>query len=178
MPLPISIIGITVVFLGACALTDLRTRRIPNVLSVSGLVAGLVLNAFIGGLGALGGSLAAAGLMLAILFVPFALGGIGGGDVKMMTAVGALLGIEFSFAALALGMILGGIVMVIHLIRLGRLREKLTSVRTRVTGALLTRSLSPLRISAEDSETIALPYSVPLGVGTIAVLAVRVATGV
>src|SRR5207253_2214762 len=100
----------------------------------------------------------------------FALGGIGGGDVKMMAAIGALLGPRLALTSVACGMLLGGVVMMVHLARIGRLREKLRATGTMLTSVVLMHSIQPLRISDTDPGAVSLPYSVPLGLGTIGVL--------
>jgi prepilin peptidase CpaA len=157
-------------FLTLCAACDVRTRRIPNALSFPAIVAGLVVNAALaGGPGLLW---SAAGLLTAtvLLFAPFALGGIGGGDVTMMGAVGTFVGPRVVLAAMAAGMILGGLVMMWVLARRGLLREKLTGTFVMLRSALVTRSLAPLRAPASDPGAIALPYSIPLALGTVAAL--------
>ena len=168
--MPILIAAIAVVFIVACCVVDARTRRIPNVLSAGAMLAGLGLNtAYFGvsGLGvSVGGLLAAA----AVLLPAFAVGGLGAGDVKMMGAIGALLGPQLALAALGLGMIFGGFIMLAHLARLGRLKEKLGATWAMVAAASFARSVEPLRGPAADPDAIALPYSVPLGLGTVAVL--------
>ena len=88
--IPIHIIGLTIASL-ACV-TDLRTRRIPNVLTFGAALAGLLYQFATAGIDGLGQ--AALGWLLgAVVFVvPFALGGLGGGDVKLLAALGAWLG--------------------------------------------------------------------------------------
>jgi prepilin peptidase CpaA len=168
--MPTLIAAIAVIFIVACCVVDARTRRIPNVLSASAMIAGLGLNtAYFGvsGLGvSVGGLLAAA----AVLLPAFAVGGLGAGDVKMMGAIGALLGPELALAALGLGMIFGGLIMVAHLARRGRLKEKLGDTWAMVAAASLARSIEPLRAPGADPDAVALPYSVPLALGTVAVL--------
>jgi prepilin peptidase CpaA len=176
MSLPASILAVTVAFIGACWLTDVRTRQIPNLLSASALVAGVLLNLTCFGRWGLLNSFAGALVAVVLLIGPFALGGIGGGDVKMMGAIGALLGPMLVLNALAVGLMLGGVVMMIHLAGLGRLREKLMSTARMFLGAWSKKSLVPLRLSDEDDAAITLPYSVPLGLGTVAVLLPRVGT--
>jgi Flp pilus assembly protein protease CpaA len=61
------------------------------------------LNATFAGWSGLHTSLAGLGLAFAILIGPFAAGGIGAGDVKMMAAVGALLGPRLVLFSLVLG---------------------------------------------------------------------------
>lgn len=170
MFLPVSILAVTIAFIGTCWLTDVRTRQIPNLLSGSAFLVGVLLNLICFGRWGLINSLVGALVGVGFLLGPFALGGIGGGDVKMMGAIGALLGPKLVLNALAVGLILGGVVMIVHLAGLGRLREKLMSTVRMFTGAWSTRSLVPLRLSDDDVAAVTLPYSVPLGLGTFAVL--------
>jgi prepilin peptidase CpaA len=85
------------------AALDLKFRRIPNVLTVAGVVAGLVLRAFGGGSAVIAGCEGVGlGLLLTVPF--FFLGALGGGDVKLVAAVGAFLGPkDLSGAALLSG---------------------------------------------------------------------------
>jgi len=166
-----------VTFVTVCCVVDIRTRRIPNVLSGGVAVAGIVLNVLFAGWCGLSHSLVGAVAGAAVLFVPFALGGIGGGDVKMAAAVGALLGPSLVLAMLAIGMMTGGVITMAQLALLGRLREKLASTGWMMAAAASTRSLAPLKMPASDPRAVSLPYSVPLGIGTVAVLALTGAFG-
>lgn len=179
MNVPVPTISVYAVglFVTLCVMSDVGTRRIPNALTLSGMGIGLTLGAFssgiTGGLVSLGGL----ALALAILIVPFALGGIGGGDVKMMAAVGALVGPKVLLASLLVGMLLGGLVAAGVLWRRGRLREKLHATGAMVRSALLTRSWDPLRAPASSEDAVTLPYSVPLGLGTAFALSFQSAMG-
>jgi len=168
VPVPVSVA--TLVYAVLCVASDVQSRRIPNLLSGLGMVVGIVLNTVYFGsdglLASLGGTLLIGGLLLG----PFAMGGIGGGDVKMMAAIGALLGPRAALPALLMGLVFGGGIMVIHLIRLGRLREKLLAAGTMAAASVLGGTLEPLRISAAQPGAITLPYSVPLTLGTLVVL--------
>ena len=164
-------IAATLVFVALCVVSDVRTRRIPNLLSGVGMAVGLVLNGiYFGsqGLLASGGGLL---VTVALLLFPFAMGGIGGGDVKMMGAIGALLGPYAGFVTLLVGLVFGGVIMGVHLARERRLGQTLLAVCTMTSASILGRSLDPLRVSAAQPGAVTLPYSVPLGLGTIAVLA-------
>lgn len=70
----------------AAAWRDLAVRRLPNCLAALVATAGLGMRA-LEGPSAVGVSLAAAGALFAVLFVLFARGWLGGGDVKLATAV-------------------------------------------------------------------------------------------
>lgn len=71
---------------------DIRTRRIPNVLTFGGSLLVIVLRGYAGGWAAAG--VAIAGWLVGVaLFLPFlALGGLGAGDVKLLGTLGACLG--------------------------------------------------------------------------------------
>jgi prepilin peptidase CpaA len=175
--IPTPTIAATVVFVALCIASDVRTRRIPNLLCGIGMAAGVVVNGiYFGphGLLASGGGLF---VTVALLLFPFAMGGIGGGDVKMMGSIGALLGLHAGLVALLVGLGLGGATMAFHLARQRRLGQTLLTVATMASASVVGGSLEPLRVSAAQPGAITLPYSVPLGLGTIAVLAMSGSLG-
>ncbi len=170
MEIPREITAITSVFFVACWAADLRTRSIPNSFSGLALLAGLSLNFFYGSFSGLTAAVVGAIATGGLLVPPYALGGVGGGDVKMMAAFGALVGPTVGLLGLAVGMILGGVFAVAHLARIGRLGEKLASTWNLLSGAWRQRTAAALSISAEAPDAVALPYSLPLGIGSLAVL--------
>jgi prepilin peptidase CpaA len=108
------------VFVAAAAVLDLRTRRIPNVLTVAAATLGLLLNVWrAGGAGAV---VSATGLLTGLaVFVPFYLaGGFGAGDVKAMAAVGAFLGPSGALIAAAWTLVVGAVGALLVLIALRR----------------------------------------------------------
>ena len=91
------------------AITDVRTRRIPNWLTVSGFVAGLTINIGLYGMAGLKTALLGFGLAVLIHVPLFALRVTGGGDVKLMAATGAMLGPQEWLSLFILASIAGGI---------------------------------------------------------------------
>ncbi len=93
MPEPQIIALLAVLPLTVIALVwDLRTRRIPNWLTVSAFAAALVFHTATTGWSGLGTSLAGFGAGFGLLLILWLVGGGGGGDVKLMGALGAWLG--------------------------------------------------------------------------------------
>jgi prepilin peptidase CpaA len=172
---PAIVVATTLLFVAACVASDVRTLRIPNRLTAPAMIAGLALNAWYSGADGLVASLAGLALGILLMAGPFVLGGIGGGDVKMMGAVGALLGPRLLLWSMGAGMIVGGVLMVAHLIRVARLGETLARLRRMIARAVRVRSLEPLRVSPDGGDAIVLPYSLPLGLGTLGVIALALA---
>jgi prepilin peptidase CpaA len=171
MEIPHSVLAVVLAFVVACCTVDVYARRIPNLLSGPVILGGLALNAMWFGVPGLTHGLLGILIVVVVLLAPFILGGIGGGDVKMMAGIGSLLGPHLALASLGMGMALGGVLMAIHLVRLGRFREKLGATVGMMWRAVTTLSLAPLRVVGADAgNAVTLPYSVPLGLGTVAVL--------
>jgi prepilin peptidase CpaA len=100
------------------AFTDARGGVIPNWLTLPTLAAAPLAHALLSGPGALVWSLVGAGASAAVPFALFARGAMGGGDVKLFAAAGALIGVhgglEFQVATYGLAA-LGAIVRLAHL---------------------------------------------------------------
>jgi prepilin peptidase CpaA len=96
-------------------ITDIRSRRILNVVTLPAILAGLIYHSIINGWSGLmmsgGGFLVGLGLLL----IPFAMGGMGAGDVKLLAAVGSLKGAAFVFQAFLYTAIIGGIIAILLL---------------------------------------------------------------
>ena len=163
---------------------DSRTRRVPNRLVAAGIAAGLVLGLVAGGLRGLGESVL--GLLAggAILFVPFALGWVGAGDVKLLAAIGAILGPKGAVYSILYGAIAGGIISAVALARRRRLGVTLMAVLVGFLGFLsyvipglvgrTVRAVRPLEDAMHVPHSgVAIPYSAAIGIG----LVIAIATG-
>ena len=99
---------------------DLRTGRIPNVLTYPAFLAALAWQWALGGqsgaLG-LGESLLGAAVGFLPLLVAWKAGGIGGGDAKLMAVVGALGGWPFALAVLFFGFLAAAAMALVVMLR-------------------------------------------------------------
>ncbi|MBN2584237.1 MAG: prepilin peptidase [Planctomycetes bacterium] len=82
------------------AVTDVRSGRVYNWLVYPAVVLGLLVALVTGGLPGLKDHALAAAIGFGVMFLCYAIGGMGGGDVKLMAAIGALGGLTRSSGAL------------------------------------------------------------------------------
>ncbi|HEY0825517.1 MAG TPA: A24 family peptidase, partial [Ramlibacter sp.] len=131
--------GALVTLLVLAAVSDARTYRIPNTLTVGGMALGLATQTLTAPAASTGFLLAAGGLaaMLLCLVPLHALRVMGGGDVKLMAMVGAFLGLPDVLPALLFVFVAGGIAAVVAAVSRGRVRRLLGNVAAIVRGAAI-----------------------------------------
>jgi prepilin peptidase CpaA len=152
------------------ALWDVRTGRIPNVLTFGAAAAGLVWSVAIGGFDGLGTSLLGSLVGLALFFPLFALGGMGGGDVKLLAAIGAWLGPLGAVYTALWGSLAGGVLALAVGVSQGYLREALRNVLAMLA---VWRTVGPSAVAGmtlTESRAPRIAYAVPIGIGAIAAL--------
>jgi prepilin peptidase CpaA len=117
------------------AAIDLRTRRVPNVLTAGVALVGLGLAAM--GLGRVGLSLSFAGCLvgLSVMLPGYLIGAMGGGDVKLLAAVGTLLGPGATLRAFVASAIAGGLIAIFVAWRRGRFAATVSGATALVTSA-------------------------------------------
>ena len=100
---------ILIVVLLMAVVTDLHSSRIPNWLTFSAMGFALAGHAWLNGVDGLLFSLAGLGTGLGLFFFFYLAGGIGAGDVKLLAAIGAFVGVYGVLSCAWLAMIIGGI---------------------------------------------------------------------
>lgn len=142
---------------------DVRQRRIPNGLVLAGLAAGLAVHLGGGGWGllnAIGGSL----LLLGLTFPLFALGWLGAGDVKLLTAVGAFATWHYALAVLLAVALAGGVVGSLAMIwglGLGGWWQRIGAL----VGISMAQRRSPT-LAPANGAGVEVPYAVAIALGT------------
>ena len=100
---------ILIVVLLMAVVTDLHSSRIPNWLTFSAMGFALAEHAWLNSVDGLLFSLAGLGTGLGLFFLFYLAGGIGAGDVKLMAAIGAFVGVHGVLSCAWLAMIIGGV---------------------------------------------------------------------
>ncbi len=91
----------------AAVIEDISRRRVSNWTSGSALLLGLVFHYFREGWRGVAAAAAGAAVGFAVFLVFYLLGGLGGGDVKLMAGFGSLLGPGTIFCAAWFAAVLG-----------------------------------------------------------------------
>jgi prepilin peptidase CpaA len=159
---------ILLVVVGLAAVIDVRTRRIPNVLTLGSALAAIAFHIIVAGTH--GVALALSGWAVGVaLFLPFfLLRGMGAGDVKLLGAVGAWLGPAEVPQAAVLSILAGGIFGVVVACQHRYLKQALVNVWSAI-GWWRIAGLAPLDgMTLEDAAGPRLAYGTAIAAGTFA----------
>lgn len=154
-----------------CAATgaafDLRTRRIPNALTGPSILLSFLLHLVLGGWKQLGSSVSAAAIGGGIFLIFYLAGGMGAGDVKLMTAVASIAGYHSLLELLVATAITGGVFSILLAAYRGKLKETFRNI-----GALFVHhrfeGLKPHpELNLKNTRTLRLPYAVAIAAGCL-----------
>ena len=149
---------------------DLRTRRIPNYLTLGTAVAGLAYNLICHGwMGLMGGIL---GMLLGFgfLILPYLWGGMGAGDVKALAALGAWLGPAGTVFLFCYMGIAGGLMALGVLLWKGLFWQKVRQGWIVLTNLILCRPVGLVVPAPPQEQTPGIPYGVAIAVGMAVLL--------
>lgn len=99
----------------AATAEDLWRRRVSNVTTLGALVAGVTAHSVLSGWSGAWNSLLGALIGFLAFLIFFVLGGMGGGDIKLMAGFGAIVGMEHILAAVVLTGLAGGVMALVFL---------------------------------------------------------------
>ena len=153
-----------------CAFTDLLHRKIYNSVLMPPLLFALGYNLYYGGWTGLGQSMLGLLVGLLILILPFAKGGMGAGDVKLLGIIGAFKGVQFVlYSAIGMGLAGGLMALGIWFYRFG-VKDTIVGIAKGIY--LMIRSgftLFQFRLY-NDNEKIMLPYGLAIALGAAGTL--------
>ena len=171
------------------AYSDVRWRRLPNWVTLGSALLGSGIQLAARGLDGGRDSLLGWLVGCALLFLPFAFGVMGAGDVKLLGAVGALRGPSFVISAAFYMAMVGGVFAVVVLVQRRALWPLITNVANALWLTLRSmasyRSLSPVMAigtqlgSAQtgsigatigDGKALTLPYGMAIAAGGLLAL--------
>jgi prepilin peptidase CpaA len=158
--------GGAVILCSVASWWDLRTRRIPNALTIPALVAALCVHGALGAGQGLLLSVCGAAVAGALVLPGYALRSTGAGDVKLLMAVGAILTFPLALKAGLAALIAGGLLGLAVSASAGRLRETLR--RTAALGRWLFGRAAGAPEPRPESSNRHIPFGIAIAVATLA----------
>ena len=155
------------------AVFDVQQHRIPNWLTYPGIVLGFVLQGLLfrweglgiwKGLGSAGeGCLLAGGIM----FLFYAVRAMGAGDVKLMAAIGSLVGPEQAIVVLLATAICGGVMAIVISVYRGRMGETLRNLGSVLWFHARTGLQTHPELNLDNPTALRMPYGLAIAAGTL-----------
>jgi prepilin peptidase CpaA len=146
----------------SATISDLVRSKIPNVISIGGIAAGFICQAwFMGVDGLLSGFL---GMLVGlVLFLPFyALRGMAAGDVKLMAMVGTFVGPKIVLVCIASTLIMGMILALGYTVAWGKSKTLLRRYGLMVKTFLVTFKWFYIPPPADDAGAMRFPYALAI----------------
>jgi prepilin peptidase CpaA len=168
-------------FVACAAWTDWRSRRIPNKLTMPGMLVGLAANtilsavfgphqsahaALVSGWAGTKGSLAGFGIGLVVLLPFVLLRALGAGDWKLMAALGAILRASNIILLLLGTVFVAGLMAAVEVVRRGRIKETLVNMATLVL-AFLTFGVRPSKVNLDNPGLMTIPFGVAAALAAV-----------
>lgn len=160
--------GALLLILCVCFVTDVRNRKIYNAVIFPGVLAAILIHSVTEGWSGVSFSLGGFGVGLLLLLIPYLLGGMGAGDVKLLALIGAFKGTMFVLATAVYMALLGGLIAIaILLVK----RGVLNSIRSLILNFWCIRNgwILPFRAD-KNTLTTTYPYGVAIVGGALITL--------
>ncbi len=165
--LPAAVLAALVAVVAVAAVHDLRARKIPNWIPVTGFAFGFLLNGYVGGWAGVGRAGMGFAVAFTIYFALYLLHAMGAGDVKLMAAIGALTGVHFWIVLFAITSITGATLGIILAVSKGRLRSTLWNTAYVARELISGRApwLSREQLDVKNPASLRLPHAVTIAIG-------------
>jgi prepilin peptidase CpaA len=158
------------VALVVAAVIDVWKLKVPNLITFPLIVSGWIFWAVMGGWAGIGFSLVGTVVGLSLLLVPYAVGGMGAGDVKLLAGVGAWVGASTTFWAFCVSAMVGAVMAIAMMVWKRSYGKNSANLKQILFEFVYLRDISLIADSAamRKSSMMLLPYGLPLAVGSIA----------
>lgn len=147
-------------------ITDWRSRRIPNWLTVPGLILGIAANFLATGQSGAKESLLGAGLGLALLLPFVVIRSLGAGDWKLVGAIGACLGPHHLLTVLFVTILINGLMALAMIVWKKRVRRTVRNLG-RMLASMMTLHLPGEELTLDNPQAVKVPFGVAVAVAVI-----------
>ncbi len=162
---------------GVAAVWDLRSGRIPNRITYTAIVCGLVFRTASGGWRSGFEGLAAGLIGGGIFFLFFLVRGMGAGDVKLMAAVGVWAGLQHLPAVLIVAALAGGVLALTYMFTRRQAFRTLRNLGSLVRHHAAFGVTPHPEINLDNPQAIRIPYALAIAAGTVYVFGLTLLRG-
>jgi prepilin peptidase CpaA len=153
------------------AIFDLRpSHRIPNWLTYSALLIGLGMRASLGGWRQLISAVAAVVIMFFFTNILYSLNSMGGGDVKLMTAMASYVAMPHVFMLILCTSMAGGVIAVGFITWKGQFRKRIANSINLMSHHFRGGLTEHPELNLDNPDALKMPYGPAIALGSIAVL--------
>jgi|HubBroStandDraft_5_1064220.scaffolds.fasta_scaffold532366_1 prepilin peptidase CpaA len=155
----------------AAAIIDVQQHRIPNRLTYPGIICGFVLRMLFFGFKGWDSGLATAatGFLLGggIMFFFYMVRAMGAGDVKLMAALGAIVGRRDIVGILLATAIFGGVLGIAYALYRGRIGSTLRNVGSVLRFHAWAGLQAHPELNLDNPSALRMPYGLAIALGTL-----------
>ena len=163
-----AVVPSVIVVIAIATYTDWRWRLIKNMLTVPAVVLGLLLHFLGSGWSGLTFALLGLAVGFGLMMIPFVFGQMGGGDVKLMAALGSLLGAYATMNVFLYTTLAGGLLAIVFAVFRKEGFKSLRRTWQLAKGLLVFQTVPEMKPEGEQSSTI--PYGLAIATGTLTFL--------
>lgn len=168
MPPDVFLIGVLISVLVVSAVIDYRLQKIPNLITYPTMAFAIGYHSVTNGFNGFYFSLTGLMTGIALLILPYLLGGMGAGDAKLMGAIGAGIGPSQVIIAFLYTAIVGGVyALLLILLMHQRFREMIKRRWTQLRIFVLTHRFEPIPAHPDEKSAPKLCYGIAISIGTI-----------
>lgn len=163
-----AVVPVVIVVIAIATYTDCRLRLIKNILTIPAIALGLLLQVLGSGWSGLTFGLLGIAAGFGLMMIPFVVGQMGGGDVKLMAALGSFLGAYAILNVFLYTTLAGGLLSMAYALYR---KEGLNTLRRTwhlAKGLFIFRTVPSMRSESAQSATV--PYGLAIAVGTLTYL--------
>ena len=160
---------------------DYTSQKIPNKITFPAFLSGVLLSTIFFGIQGFMNSVVGFLVGFLVLLLPFILGGMGAGDVKLMAAIGAIKGAQFVLMTFIYTAIVGGVIAILYSVYKrgfvisfklfsGFILAPVLRFFYRTTGQKkLIKWYGDIKKNEMNSDKIYIPYAIPISIGALLV---------
>ena len=149
---------------------DWKERKIPNALTFSLIFFGFIFNFLDQGVSGTVHALLGLILGILLLYLPFSMGGVGGGDVKLLGAIGSFVGPVLILKIFLASAIFGGIFSLMVMVQKKAFQSTLRRIWGKLLCFALTQKIEPEEGVSVKTNSLRIPYAFAILAGTFLML--------